>query len=376
MSKKTLEYISNNIITSELLVEKINEKSEETTQKFDVSKIKSKPMFQDLALTNYFKNYLEYPKDVKFTRRAITKPLPPMRHTFIYNGYEFLTSPVDKQLLVRSSINRQNETAQSNLVDTINHVINDGSKKLNIDEVLDEFVPTELLTLEDFRSYIEAEIPRAKYKVVGSKNIINQETIQRTHRFLDRFVKIVSNILDINVMFILPSVVSKDNTSNKSLILSDLLEERPTLGLVVFIPSIHPITVYKDIKIPDNTIFFDNLIQLDFNNNSTQSLIGRKITKNIIIENGLTLSNKLFRNPVEKNSSITFEPLDRYQDLPVVQILGPDNVSRNYLLGIFGNLYEDDDKFNDLVGKVQFLDSSNGQGKIFWCEDYYNNLKN
>ena len=134
--------------------------------------------------------------------------------------------------------------------------------------------------------------------------------------------------------------------------------------------------MYKKSKIPPNTIFFDNIFELNYKQNSLNYFIGPEITKKIIIENGLNIPNTLFVNQTSDNDEIVFEPLDRKQPLKIVEILGPDNMPKKYLLGIYGNLYEDDNKYNDLVGKLNGWDILDGKAKVFWCNNYYKKLKN
>ena len=100
---------------------------------------------------------------------------------------------------------------------------------------------------------------------------------------------------------------------------------------MVSIPSIHQASLYKHGSINSNTILYDNIFELDFRNNRLSRLIGTKITKNIIIENGLSLTNKMFKNRVHQDDVIEFEPLDRYQELSVIQLEGPDNNPHKYL---------------------------------------------
>ena len=135
MSKKTLEFISNNIITSESLVEKLHKKIDDSEkQKYTVSNLNLNLLAQQLALTKYFSKYYTFNDNVKFYRQGINKPITPEKLAFIYTGhdnYKFLSDQGEGLILVRTSINRRNEATQKDLLSSINMMLTEGYSKLD-----------------------------------------------------------------------------------------------------------------------------------------------------------------------------------------------------------------------------------------------------
>jgi len=374
MSKKTLVNISNNIISSESLLEKIKSADIDTTITAD--KLRLGRIVQDKALTEYIKGISKGLKKGKFSRQVVYKPLEPNRYTFIYPNYDFL-SVYDKQLLLlRTSINRDEPMSSKSLLETINSILPQNVNKLNLPDIVSKFRTSNYLNEEDIVNFIDGRINNPIYNKSGGFDKLDGVSFSKTHKFFSIIANIISKIININILFILPVVVSQDIPTSKSLILSDIIENRSTIGIVISIPSLHQVSLYKKSKIPPNTIFFDNIFELNYKQNSLNYFIGPEITKKIIIENGLNIPNTLFVNQTSDNDEIAFEPLDRKQPLKIVEILGPDNMPKKYLLGIYGNLYEDDNKYNDLVGKLNGWDILDGKAKVFWCNNYYKKLKN
>ena len=60
-------------------------------------------------------------------------------------------------------------------------------------------------------------------------------------------------------------------------------------------------------------------------------------------------------------------PLDKEDELPVIEV-DINGSKRLFLMGRTGNLYEDDDRDNRLVGKIIY--NTVGKSTIYWCKDY------
>jgi len=385
MSKKTLVNISSNIITSESLLEKLDSLDEGNN--FSLAKLKSgkfRKQIQDNVMTKYLEASVKLQHKVKFSRQVIHKPLEPKKITTIYPNLDFFSVEDKELLLLRASMNRTEPLSGKTLLETINDMLHPSDKQLDFIEVSDKLVERYKYNMDDIRGFINGDIHDPQYikssvSLKGEEESfekLGQDSYIKAHKFFSRIVNIISELIDVNLLFILPSLVSVDVETSKSLIISSIIESRKTIGLVISIPALHPISMYKKTAIPLSTIFFDNILQLDYKNNVISEFIGNEITKKIIIEIGLNTSDYLFVNQITDNDEITFEPLDRRQPLKIVEIQGPDTKKRTYLLGIYGNLYEDDDQYNDLVGKLDSWDiSNNGKAKVFWCKNYFDRVK-
>lgn len=386
MSKKTLVNISSNVISSESLLEKLD--SSDQVNDITLAKLKSgkfRKQIQDNAMSKYLKDIVHMRHKVKFSRQVIHKPLEPKKITTIYPNLDFFSVQDKELLLLRASMNRTEPLSGKTLLETINDILHPSDKHLDFTEVSDMLIERYTYNMDDIRGFINGDIHEPQYikssvtlkdGEEGAFEKLGQDSYLKAHTFFSRIVNIISELIDVNLLFILPSLVSVDVETSKSLIISSIIESRKTIGLVISIPALHPISMYKKTAIPLSTIFFDNILQLDYKNNVISESIGNEITKKIIIEIGLNTSDYLFVNQITDNDEITFEPLDRRQPLKIVEIQGPDAKKHTYLLGIYGNLYEDDGHHNDLVGKLDSWDiSNNGKAKVFWCKNYFDRVK-
>ena len=96
MSKKTLVYVSNNIISSRSLIEKLDSADIENKLTLDNLQIgQLSRRYQDRAMANYLKDVVNFKPKVKFSRQTIIKPLEPGVITSIYPNFDFF-SDVDK----------------------------------------------------------------------------------------------------------------------------------------------------------------------------------------------------------------------------------------------------------------------------------------
>lgn len=71
----------------------------------------------------------------------------------------------------------------------------------------------------------------------------------------------------------------------------------------------------------------------------------------------------------DRITEIIYDPNDRGIELPVVKV-NINGRDKTFLLGRSGNLYEDDNRLNNLVGKIIFTDNDMNHGKIYWCKEY------
>ena len=95
------------------------------------------------------------------------------------------------------------------------------------------------------------------------------------------------------------------------------------------------------------------------------------------LTNSIQDSVNIFNIPVSIKTSnvepyLQFDPEDKFHPLKVIQI-NINQVPTNFLLGKSYNLYLDDDKDNDLVGKITKFNEENTVD-IYWSENYLQNV--
>ena len=71
---------------------------------------------------------------------------------------------------------------------------------------------------------------------------------------------------------------------------------------------------------------------------------------------------------------------NKVEIIKVIEIEISPNIKRTFLLGKTGNLYEDDNNLNDLVGNISNLDVKkdslssaallSGTASVYWCKKY------
>jgi hypothetical protein len=188
----------------------------------------------------------------------------------------------------------------------------------------------------------------------------NKDLVSVLTSILEELSKELHSILDINVLFIFRSI-SISIAKNFIAYSNDI--EKPLQVIYVYVATN---------KTP---IYFEPMLHIDLNNNT----VNRTIT-NISYANFLLSKLNMARQSpkatpkltqpkksTENITEIVFEPLDKEDELPIVEVdLG--SKKRRYLMGRTGNLYEDDDKHNSLVGKIVY--NTSGKSTIYWCKDY------
>ncbi len=126
----------------------------------------------------------------------------------------------------------------------------------------------------------------------------------------------------------------------------------------------------------EDIILFEPLYILNLNNKTINPFLNdinhiEHIIK--VKELELKVKQNLQYNPVfldkEDITEIEFDPYDKDEDLPVIEIEF-ENEKRTFLLGKTNNLYADDNHMNNLVGKLKFTDSTYTQARIYWCKGY------
>jgi hypothetical protein len=121
-------------------------------------------------------------------------------------------------------------------------------------------------------------------------------------------------------------------------------------------------------------LYFDPMIHVNLEDPEKNN--GFRVNNNVYISYILSKLNIVSKKVDEKNKppmenirEIIFDPFDRNEDLPVIEVdIG--SYKKTFLLGKSNNLYEDDDKLNNLVGKIEFLDDKYNSARIYWCKDY------
>lgn len=122
-------------------------------------------------------------------------------------------------------------------------------------------------------------------------------------------------------------------------------------------------------------IYFDPMIHVNLENPENNN--GFQVKDNVYITYLLSKLNILSNQLTEKKTPISvdgireivFDPFDRNEDLPIIEI-DVGSYKKTFLLGKSNNLYEDDDKLNNLVGKIEFLDDKYSSARVYWCKDY------
>ena len=116
----------------------------------------------------------------------------------------------------------------------------------------------------------------------------------------------------------------------------------------------------------------DSIFSLDFNIDISlvsKFIIEKKI--NQVLDEEIT-TQETKESLIEKQKTIEFNPYDKINPLKIIEIDIPNVGKKNFLLGVSGNLYEDDDEKNDLVGKIENvnLTKSTGSTTVYWCKEY------
>ena len=237
---------------------------------------------------------------------------------------------------------------------------------------IDNFFDIFKIDLDRQREIVETISKKSNIDSESVKNILynnvlysgfNKDLVPVVTGILEELSKQLYSILDTNVLFIFRSI--SISIHNNFIAYSNDIEK-----------PLHVIYVY--VATNKTPIYFEPMLHIDLNSNTVNTTV-----TNIDYANFLLSKLKMARqSPKQKQATpkaiqhkksteniteIAFEPLDKEEELPIVEV---DLVSkkRRYLMGRTGNLYEDDDKHNSLVGKIVY--NTSGKSTIYWCKDY------
>jgi hypothetical protein len=228
---------------------------------------------------------------------------------------------------------------------------------------------------------INDNIIKKIYKNISDKTGIN---ITEIIELLEFKYRLSDKILDTNIIDKIVKIIN---------ILLEEIYNHFSLSICIFSYRLKAFNfkntfIYEKQYIP-NKLYFINLIFVDNDNIYFEPLYVLNLDTKIINpylndinhieyiinlkELELKIKPNLQYNPIflenEDIKEIEFDPYDKDQELPVIEIeLG--NEKRNFLLGKTNNLYEDDNHMNNLVGKLKFTDDSYTEAKIYWCKGY------
>ena len=188
----------------------------------------------------------------------------------------------------------------------------------------------------------------------------NKELVPVVVQLLDELAKEIYNKLDINIMFIYRSI--SINIPKNFIVYSNDIEK----PLYV---------IYINTPINKQVIYFEPMLHINLERNTASLAVSDNGYANYLLSKTKAVVQKKQsprpsspkQKKAEQYTEVVFEPLDKEEELPIVEVdLGKEK--RTFLMGRTGNLYEDDDKSNGLVGKIIY--NSTGKSTIYWCKDY------
>ena len=311
----------------------------------EMSTIEKKPseISQD-AISEYLDRRIRTPLDKLFSTKMVYNPISILNPIEPNNmsSVAFKEIGYSKNLLFRYredsdnffdifkiSLDRQEE-----IVDTI-------SKKTKIDS-------------ESIKNILYNNVLYSKF---------NKDLVPVITDILEELSKQLYDTLDSNVLFIFRSI---NLSIPKNFIgYSDDIEK-----------PLHVIYVYTSIN--KTIIRFEQMLHIDLNNKTVDKIVSNadyanyllsklKIAKEGPKQKLVTPKAIQPKKTTENITEVVFEPLDKEEELPIIEV-DLDSKKRRYLMGRTGNLYEDDDKHNSLVGKIVY--NTSGKSTIYWCRDY------
>lgn len=364
MNDKLLDK-THNVISIETLEKKLG------TRKIDFSKKNS----LEEALQTYFRMILKN-QSVKFTNVINVRVLGSINTIAIEKekSLSWLSSDENNKLAIRNNLGLIS-TSDNSIVDMINNTINDTDniKQTDVvDSILDKL---EGFSREDINSVLNGTISNAQYIDNGKLQLLLPKFYVSCHSIFTKLVQIISDYYNINVIFLMLSVASKDKSMDRlnPVILSTMDPARQTLGININLQGLHPLVKRKELE--SNKIVFEYINELDYTNDKINRLLSTDISENIIKEHSSELTRALANKNIDIGNEIEFEPFDRELDLKVVEIT-VNGHKRSFLLGSTYNLYEDDDDKNNLVGKIKNWDTTDFNAEIYWCSGYLEKLDN
>ena len=323
-----------------------------------------------------------------FNSYNITRFLPDVKETDRTNtgGWAWFSSTNSVPIRFRlNETNLVNMILESKIIDTLD--IKDIVEKITDNRLSPKFINNILSS-----NLIDIE--------KKSDNIYSEIYIKKIIIFLKKFVSYMStkkrNIIFYPIFSIKPMVINENKTGlpfiydfdnyNKSYKTMMFMISLPDNLLSENISMKNPLDLFKAYseftsKTPDKVIYeyvgtfnVDNGYSIQYELN--KALINVLETEKLILHH----SQKPTSVPEDGPSSIEFNPIDKIEPLKVIEIEISPNIKRTFLLGKTGNLYEDDNNLNDLVGNISNLDVKkdslssaallSGTASVYWCKKY------
>lgn len=354
----SVENFSSNIVSSEGINQYLNDGT-------NLIKDKSNAKSTIMALRNYFRKILKKSDvNAKMIRNSI-EPLNNNMITIINSpGLDFLRSTTEKRILIsyKKSIN---------LIDVLIYAT---SKHLAKDSMVDIYTKLSKYNQTYIDSILSGNIPEIDTALDISKNYaIPKEIYSKLIVFYNDIIKVLSQILRVNILFYIPTINISDPLLT-TFYLSDYNSEYKTIGVKIIVPYISRIARKKNefSKEHINKIYYENLLELDAYNHLINKTFSNTIVNKIKGELNINLGN--VSDKINIGDEIIFNPLDREGELSVIEVQINQSLKKTFLLGKTGNLYEDDDNANDLVGNLIFMNKSSYDANIYWAEGYLENL--
>ena len=227
-------------------------------------------------------------------------------------------------------------------------------------------------TSEYVYTILDGIIPNLEVpQVIDREYVIGKEIYSVLIQFYLYFIEVISNKLNVNILLFIPTMNIID-TALKTFYISKIRKGIPFIAVKVVIPFLSKIPRSVVNKVSVNKIYYENIAELNVPDHSINYKLSDSIIANIKGELGIKTS--LDSDIASIGDEIVFDPLDREGLLKVIEIPITDKINKTFLLGKSGNLYEDDDDTNDLVGKLHFIDKVSFNTRIYWSKNYLENL--
>ena len=351
-SKYSIEHFSSDILTSD----DINAYLADGT---NLIKSQSLPGTTKKALSAYFTKILGNEVKCEIGIRSI-QPLKDKGITIINDSSLTFFRSIENNKIILS---RKKST---NLLDVLNFsmggIVTADNTKSIIDQLLLKYPQTYI------DSIINSQIPELNIPAnPGHNYTIPREKYTFLIEFYNNLINIVAENLNINLIAYIPT---KNITDSKliTFYISNFKDNLDTIGIKIIIPFLSKVPRNKVNKADINKIYYENLCELDSSNNTIVTKFSDTIIKKIKGELDLVSSSKQTLQQI--GDEILFNPQDREGELKIIEVQISETIVRRFLLGKTGNLYEDDDELNDLVGKLIFINQATFSVEIFWCKDY------
>lgn len=357
--KYSVEFFSRNIIKSN----KINTYLADGT---NLIKNKSLLGTSTIALNKYFHKILNKAVSVKLKLSTSIEPLKPNHITFIHGEGDnpFLHS-VENNLITLSY------KTKTTLLDTLSISLGRDITKSEVENIENDLHKK---FGENYTTNIlNANIPDLVLPEIATHNyIIPKKEYIKLIDFYENLIKILSKHLEINILFYIPTIYISD-PKLVTFYISDFKKEYNTIGIRIVIPYISPaIRNLSSDKSPVNKIYYENLCELNAKINTISMIFSEIITNKIKGE--LKQDILSVNETLNIGDEIVFNPLDREGALKIIEIEITKTKKKSFLLGNSGNLYEDDDDANDLVGNLVFINRSTFDARVYWCKGYLENI--